>query len=281
MAYLCDPAATREVVARFGLHPQKRYGQNFLIDVSVPRQLIEGAGITEADTVLEIGPGIGTLTQLLAESARQVVAVEIDSHLLPVLAETLSAYQNVTVLHQDILKTDICTLADTYSPGRPLQVAANLPYYITTPILLRLLEGHLPITRITVMIQKEVADRMAAGPGNKDYGALSLAVQYYAEVETICQVPPSAFIPQPGVDSCVISLRLRETPPVEVRDEAAFMRLIRAAFGQRRKTLANALNSASFDRGAVEGALAEMDLDPRIRGEALTLEQFAGLSDRL
>ena len=306
--YLSDPAATREVLTRFGLHARKRYGQNFLISPEIPGRLIDGAGITPKDVVLEIGPGIGTLTQHLACAARHVIAVELDSGLLPVLSETLSGYDNVTVLHQDILDTDIRALAREYSPDRPLQVAANLPYYITTPILLRLLDGRLPISRITVMVQREVAERMAAGPGSKAYGALSLAVQYYSEVEIICDVPPSSFIPRPEVDSCVVSLSLggesgvptdtepgvpansepgtsdrADTDTLTPEEEAFLMSVVRDAFGERRKTLANALVSAHIvpDRQSAETALLALGLDVRIRGEALTLRQYIDLSREL
>ncbi|MCD8068819.1 MAG: 16S rRNA (adenine(1518)-N(6)/adenine(1519)-N(6))-dimethyltransferase RsmA [Lachnospiraceae bacterium] len=284
MAYLANPLNTMAVLKKYGFITQKKYGQNFLIDANVLEKIIAGAEIRKDDCVLEIGPGIGTMTQYLAEAAGRVAAVEIDSHLLPVLEDTLSAYNNVTVIYGDILKTDIRGIAEEYNGGRPIKVAANLPYYITTPVILRLLECGAPIESITVMVQKEVADRMEAGPGSKDYGALSLAVQYYARPQILTRVSASCFLPRPTVDSSVIRLAGYEKPPVAVRDERFMFALIRAAFNQRRKTLANSLANAAdlrVTREQVTDELLEMGLPAAVRGEALTLKEFAGLSDRL
>ncbi len=284
MADLANPQNTLAVLRKYGFTAQKKYGQNFLIDANVLEKIISGAQITKDDCVLEIGPGIGTMTQYLAEAAGRVIAVEIDRHLLPVLEDTLSSYDNVTVIHEDILKVDIDRLAEEYHGGRPLKVVANLPYYITTPVILKLLQGGAPIESVTVMVQKEVAQRMESGPGTKNYGALSLAVQYYAKPEILTIVSASCFLPRPNVDSAVIRLRKCETPPVEVRDDKFLFALIRAAFNQRRKTLVNALTNAAdlkVSREEVCAALSEMGLSATVRGEALSLKEFAQLADRL
>ena len=281
MSRLTDPGETTAVLKKHGLSLKKRYGQNFLIDARVLDRIVAAAEISREDTVLEIGPGIGTLTQALAEAAGRVVAVEIDRDLIPVLSETLAAYSNVEVVNEDILKYDIAALAS--QAGGRLKVVANLPYYITTPIIMNLLEGDIPAESITVMIQKEVAERMAAGPGGKEYGALSLAVQYYAEPELIANVPPNCFIPRPAVSSVVIKLTLLKEPPVQVKDPDRMFALIRAAFGQRRKTLCNSLTNAdrSLTKTKVAQVLKDMELDENIRGEALSLSRFAELTGRL
>lgn len=284
MAFLATPGSTAEVLRKYGFNFQKKYGQNFLIDGNILEKIMEASGITGQDYVLEIGPGIGTMTQYLAERAREVVAVEIDRALIPILEDTLSAYDNVTVIHQDILKVDIRQMAEERNGGNPIKVVANLPYYITTPILMGLLESGVPLDSITIMVQKEVAERMQVGPGTKDYGALSLAVQYYAKPEIVMQVPPSCFMPRPNVGSAVIRLTRHGQPPVRVRDEQRMFALIRASFNQRRKTLVNALTNAAgleLSKDAVAEALGQMGLPPTVRGEALTLEQFAILSGLL
>jgi len=284
MAYLGNPKETFAVLERHGFHFQKKYGQNFLIDTHVLDRIIEAAQITPEDFVLEIGPGIGTMTQYLAEAAREVAAVEIDGKLIPILEDTLSGYDNVTVIHQDILKVDIEALAREKNGGRPIKVVANLPYYITTPIIMALFEQDIPLESVTVMVQKEVADRMMVGPGTKDYGALSLAVQYYSVPEIVANVPPNCFVPRPAVGSAVIRLQRYTEPPVKVDDPAAMFRLIRAAFNQRRKTLQNALHNSpdlNLEKEDVVRALGEMGLPPAVRGEKLTLEEFARLSDLL
>ena len=292
MAYLGTPSATAAVIEKYQFNFQKRYGQNFLIDTNILKKIIEEAGVTKEDCVVEIGPGIGTMTQYLAESAREVVAVEIDKNLIPILEDTLSEYDNVTVINEDILKVDLRKLAEEKNNGRPVKIVANLPYYITTPIIMGLFENQVPLSSITIMVQKEVADRMQVGPGTKDYGALSLAVQYYARPEIVLQVPPACFMPRPGVGSAVIRLTKHEQPPVQAKDEKKLFAVIRAAFGQRRKTLANALtNCFCYEAGSgktqrvtrqqVYDALEQMKLSQTIRGEALTLEQFAELSDLL
>ncbi len=284
MANLGIAKNTIEIIQKYGFAFQKRFGQNFLVDTHVLERIIRAAGLTKEDIVLEIGPGIGTMTQYLAENAGRVVAVEIDSNLIPILKETLQAYDNVTVLNEDILKVDIRALAEEYNGGRPIKVVANLPYYITTPIIMGLFESQVPIDNITVMVQKEVAERMQAGPGTKDYGALSLAVQYYAEPYIVANVPPNCFIPRPGVGSAVIRLTRHQEMPVKVKDEKLMFSLIRASFNQRRKTLQNGLsNSAelSFSKEEIAAAIQALGLSPTVRGEALTLEQFAGLADAL
>ena len=284
MADLGIPQNTIEVLQKHHFSIQKKYGQNFLIDAGVLERIMDAAQITKDDCVLEIGPGIGTMTQRLAEYAGEVVAVEIDKKLIPILEETLGIYDNVTLINDDILKVDIRKIVDEKNGGRPVKVVANLPYYITTPIIMGLFESHVPLKSVIVMVQKEVAERMQVGPGTKDYGALSLAVQYYAKPKIVANVPPNCFIPRPNVGSAVVMLTRYGEPPVKVADEARMFALIRAAFNQRRKTLANALSNApdlGLSRERVTVALMKMQLSPTIRGEALTLEQFAELSGEL
>ncbi len=285
MAYLGDPKRTIEILNKYHIVFQKKFGQNFLIDTHVLDKIIAAAGITRDDMVLEIGPGIGTMTQYLCENAGKVIAVEIDRTLVPILEnDTLSGYDNFRIINEDVLKLDLKKLIDEENGGRPIKVAANLPYYITTPIVMKLLEERLPIDNITVMVQKEVAERMQAGPGSKDYGALSLAVQYYAEAYIAANVPPNCFMPRPNVGSAVIRLTLHREPPVKVRDEKLMFALIRASFNQRRKTLQNGIVNSpelSFTKEQVAAALSGMGLSESVRGEALTLEQFGELSDRL
>ncbi len=282
MASLGIPQNTIAVLQKHNFHIQKKYGQNFLIDTHVLEKIISSSGVTKEDFVLEIGPGIGTMTQYLCEAAREVVAVEIDRKLIPVLAETLADYKNVTVLNEDILKVDIARLAAEHNNSRPVKVVANLPYYITTPIIMGLFERHAPVDSITVMVQKEVADRMQVGPGTKDYGALSLAVQYYATPALIANVPPNCFLPRPKVGSAVIRLTRHERAPVQVADEALMFALIRASFRQRRKTLVNGLCNAPelhLTKEIVLESLAELGVAPAVRGETLTLTQFAEFSN--
>ncbi len=284
MATLGTPKATIEIIQKYGFTFQKKFGQNFLIDPHVIEKIIRAAEITEEECVLEIGPGIGTMTQYLAEHARRVVAVEIDANLIPILQETLASYENVVIINQDILKIDICALADTYNDGKPIKVVANLPYYITTPIIMKLFESQVPVDNITVMVQKEVADRMQAGPGNKDYGALSLAVQYYAQPYIAANVPPNCFIPRPGVGSAVIRLTRHKNPPVQVNDPNLMFQLIRASFNQRRKTLQNGLNNSPdlpYSKETIAAAIESLGLPSAVRGETLTLQQFAQLSNCL
>ena len=284
MANLGNPKNTIEIIQKYEFMFQKKFGQNFLIDAHVLEKIISAAGITKDDCVLEIGPGIGTMTQYLAENAGRVVAVEIDRNLIPILKETLADYDNVTVINEDILRVDIKALAEEYNGGKPIKVVANLPYYITTPIIMGLFESGVPIDNITVMVQKEVADRMKEGPGSKDYGPLSLAVQYYAEPEIVANVPPNCFIPRPNVGSAVIRLTRHKEMPVEVKDPALMFKIIRASFNQRRKTLQNGLGNAPelpYTKEQIAAAIAEMGLTPTIRGEALSLAQFAQLSDIL
>jgi 16S rRNA (adenine1518-N6/adenine1519-N6)-dimethyltransferase len=281
---LSDPKKTIEVIQKYQFAFQKRFGQNFLIDAHVLEKIVSAAGITKDDCVLEIGPGIGTMTQYLAESAGQVIAVEIDTNLLPILADTLKDYSNVKVINQDILKVDINELVKEYNNGRPIKVVANLPYYITTPIIMGLFESNVPIDNITVMVQKEVADRMQVGPGSKDYGALSLAVQYYASPYIVANVPPNCFIPRPNVGSAVIRLTRYQEPPVQVKDPKLMFKLIRASFNQRRKTLANGLNNSPeihLPKEVITTAIESLGKGPSVRGEALTLQEFAMLSDRI
>ena len=284
MEKLSNPKKTIEIIQKYQFGFQKKFGQNFLIDDHVLTKIMDGANVTKDDFVLEIGPGIGTMTQYLAERARQVLAVEIDTKLLPILEETLAPYDNVEVLNNDILKVDMNEMANKYNNGKPIKVVANLPYYITTPIIMGLFESGVPIDNITVMVQKEVADRMQVGPGTKDYGALSLAVQYYAEPYIIANVPPNCFIPRPNVGSAVIRLTRHQEPPVQVKDEKLMFRIIRASFNQRRKTLQNGLNNAqdlSFSKEEIVKAIESIGLKATVRGEALTLEEFAKLSDAL
>lgn len=279
---LSDPKKTIEVIQKYQFAFQKRFGQNFLIDAHVLEKIVSAAGITKDDCVLEIGPGIGTMTQYLAESAGQVIAVEIDTNLLPILTDTLKDYSNVKVINQDILKVDINELVKEYNNGRPIKVVANLPYYITTPIIMGLFESNVPIDNITVMVQKEVADRMQVGPGSKDYGALSLAVQYYASPYIVANVPPNCFIPRPNVGSAVICLTRYQEPPVQVKDPKLMFKLIRASFNQRRKTLQNGLNNSpeiSFSKEEITKAIESLGVSPSVRGEALSLEQFAQLAN--
>lgn len=284
MAYLGNPAYTMAVLEKHGFHFQKKYGQNFLIDKNILEKIVDAAEIGADDVVLEIGPGIGTMTQYLCERAREVIAVEIDDKLIPVLADTLSEYDNVTVIHEDILKVDIRALAEEKNGGRPIKVVANLPYYITTPIIMELFESRVPLESVTVMVQKEVAERMKEGPGSKDYGALSLAVAYYAVAEIIAEVPPACFIPRPKVSSMVIRLTCHREPPVEVRDEKFLFSVIRASFQQRRKTLVNGLNNAPWipvDREEITRCVESLGYGPSVRGEKLTLEEFARLANLL
>lgn len=284
MADLGILSNTLKVLEKYNFNFQKKFGQNFLIDTHILEKIIDGAEISEDDCVLEIGPGIGTMTQYLCERARFVICVEIDKNLIPILEDTLSAYDNKIIINQDVLKVDINELAQKYNDGKPIKVVANLPYYITTPIIMGLFESHVPLHSITVMVQKEVAERMQVGPGTKDYGALSLAVQYYASPQVLTIVSAGCFIPRPNVDSAVIRLTLHESNPVSVQDEALMFQLIRASFNQRRKTLVNGLTNAGLQGITKENileALNEMNLPATIRGEALTLEQFAQLSDLL
>ena len=278
------PKNTIEIIQKYQFAFQKKFGQNFLIDTHVLDKIIKAAGVTKDDLVLEIGPGIGTMTQYLADAARQVIAVEIDTNLIPILNETLKDYDNIKIINDDILKVDINQLAQEYNQGRPIKVVANLPYYITTPIIMGLFEGGVPIDNITVMVQKEVADRMQVGPGSKDYGALSLAVQYYAEPYIVANVPPNCFMPRPNVGSAVIRLTRHENPPVQVKDKNLMFKLIRASFNQRRKTLQNGLNNSpeiQYTKEQIGAAIESLGVSPSIRGEALTLEQFARLADYL
>lgn len=284
MEKLSNPQVTIQTIKKYEFAFQKKFGQNFLIDDHVITKIINAAEITKDDLVLEIGPGIGTLTQYLAESAGKVIAVEIDKNLIPILGETLAEYDNVTVINEDILKLDINRLVEEENDGKPIKVVANLPYYITTPIIMGLFESHVPLQSITVMVQKEVADRMQVGPGSKDYGALSLAVQYYAKPYIAANVPPNCFIPRPGVGSAVIRLTRYEEPPVMVKDESLMFKLIRASFNQRRKTLQNGIANSPelpYSKAQVEKALEKMGLAANVRGESLTLAEFAKLSDTI
>ena len=283
--HLGNPTNTIAVLNRYGFDFKKKFGQNFLIDENVVEKIVREAGVTKDDFVVEVGPGIGTMTQILCENAREVVAVEIDKKLIPILTEdTLSYYDNVTVINEDILKLDICKLAEEKNQGKPIKIVANLPYYITTPIIMGLFENEVPVESITVMVQKEVADRMQTGPGNKDYGALSLAVQYYADPYIVANVPPNCFMPRPKVGSAVIRLTCHQEKPVQVQDEKLMFNIIRASFNQRRKTLANGLKNAAtldFTKEEVEAAIDALGKGASVRGETLTLEEFARLSDLL
>ena len=281
---LGNPQNTIEILKKYNFSFQKKYGQNFLIDTHVLDKIIAAAHITKDDFVIEVGPGIGTMTQYLAAAAGKVAAVEIDGSLIPILEDTLSAYDNVHIINRDILKLDIRKLVEEENGGRPVKVVANLPYYITTPIIMGLFESHVPLESVTVMVQKEVADRMQVGPGTKDYGALSLAVQYYAKPHIVANVPPNCFMPRPKVGSAVIRLDRYEKPPVEVKDEKLMFRIIRASFNQRRKTLVNGLKNSpelSFSKEEIESAVEQLGKGLNIRGEALTLEEFAFLSNKL
>ncbi len=284
MADLGNPKNTIAVLQKYQFNFAKKFGQNFLIDTHVLDKIIQAAEITKEDYVLEIGPGIGTMTQYLCEAAKAVIAVEIDDNLIPILQDTLQAYDNVTVLHQDILKVDLTELVRERCEGKPIKVVANLPYYITTPIIMGLFEGQVPLTSVTVMVQKEVAQRMQAGPGTKDYGALSLAVQYFSQPYLVANVPPNCFMPRPKVGSAVIRLTRHEKPPVEVKDQRLLFALIRASFNQRRKTLVNGLSNSpeiSFSKEEILKAVEALGAGLTVRGEALTLEQFARLADLL
>lgn len=284
MPTLGNPSSTMEILKKYGFSIQKKYGQNFLIDGHILDKIVEQAGIDKEDFVLEVGPGIGTLTQYLAQAAFFVTAIEIDTHLIPILEETLQEYDNVKVLNQDILKADLTEVLHTYGAGHTIKVVANLPYYITTPIIMNLLQSEVFVDSITVMVQKEVADRMQAGSGTKDYGSLSLAVQYYAKAEQVIQVSANCFIPRPKVGSSVIRLTRYQTPPLKAKDESFLFQIIRSAFNQRRKTLANSLANAealAVSKEQAVMAIEKLDLTPSIRGEALTLEQFCRLSDEL
>ncbi|BDF49052.1 16S rRNA (adenine(1518)-N(6)/adenine(1519)-N(6))-dimethyltransferase RsmA [Eisenbergiella sp.] len=284
MPKLGTPTGTIEVLQKYNFNFQKKFGQNFLIEPRVLETIVEAAGVGKDDCVLEIGPGIGTMTQYLAEEAGKVVAVEIDKALIPILKDTLAAYPNVTVIHGDILKMDVKELVRERNAGKPVKVVANLPYYITTPIIMQLFESHVPLESITIMVQTEVAERMQVGPGTKDYGALSLAVQYYSRPEIVTHVPPSCFMPKPNVGSTVIRLARYEQPPVVTTDEEFMFKLIRASFNQRRKTLVNGLCNASglnLSKAEVAEALEKMELPPAVRGETFTLEQFARLGSLL
>ena len=284
MEKLSNPQVTIQTIKKYEFAFQKKFGQNFLIDDHVITKIINAAEITKNDLVLEIGPGIGTMTQYLAESAGKVIAVEIDKNLIPILGETLAEYDNVTIINEDILKLDINRLVEEENDGKPIKVVANLPYYITTPIIMGLFESHVPLQSITVMVQKEVADRMQVGPGSKDYGALSLAVQYYAKPYIAANVPPNCFIPRPGVGSAVIRLTRYEEPPVMVKDESLMFKLIRASFNQRRMTLQNGIANSPelpYSKEQLEKALEKMGLAANVRGESLTLAEFAKLSDTI
>lgn len=284
MASLGNPKNTIEILQKYQFTFQKKFGQNFLIDTHVLEKIIEAANVGKEDLVLEIGPGIGTLTQYLCEAAREVIAVEIDKYLIPILHDTLSEYQNVTILNQDILKLDLNALVNEKNNGKPIKIVANLPYYITTPIIMELFESHIPVDNITVMVQKEVAQRMQAQPSTKDYGALSLAVQYYANPYIVANVPPNCFMPRPNVGSAVIRLTRYTEAPVQVENETLLFQLIRASFNQRRKTLVNGLTNASklpYSKEEIMEAIEKLGWSAKIRGEALTLEQFADLSNQL
>ena len=284
MSTLGIPKNTIEILKKYNFNFQKKFGQNFLIDTHVLERIIQEAEINRQDMVLEIGPGIGTMTQYLCENAREVIAVEIDKALIPILGDTLSEYDNITVINEDILKVDINALVNEKNGGKPIKVVANLPYYITTPIIMGLFEKKVSVDSITVMVQKEVAQRMQAGPGTKDYGALSLAVQYYAKPEIVANVPPNCFMPRPNVSSAVIRLKLYDKPFVEVENEKLLFKIIRASFAQRRKTLLNSIHNSgelSYTKEQVAEALNQMGISENIRGEALNLEQFAKLSDIL
>ena len=283
MATLGIPSNTIEILKKYNFSFQKRFGQNFLIDTHVLEKIVDEAGIDEDDCVLEIGPGIGTMTQYLCERAGRVIAVEIDKALIPILNDTLSSYSNVEIINEDILKVDITNLCNKYNNGRPIKVVANLPYYITTPIIMGLFESGCPLESITIMVQKEVADRMKCGPGSKDYGALSLAVQFYSNPEIVANVSPESFIPKPGVGSTVIRLTRYPKPPVEVDDEKYMFKLIRAAFNMRRKTMVNSLMSGNLGltKEEILSAINKLNLSPQVRGEALTLNEFAALSNIL
>ena len=280
--YLGNPKYTVEILQKYNFVFQKRFGQNFLIDENIIRKIIDASGITKEDLVIEIGPGIGTLTQYLAEKAREVIAIEIDKALIPILEDTLKEWPNVTVINQDILKIDLRKLIIDRNKGQPVRIVANLPYYITTPIIMGILEQQIPVSTMVFMMQKEVAERIEASPGTKEYGALSLAVKYYSEISHVSEVPPNCFIPRPAVSSRVVCMKRYEKPPVRAENEELLFRLIRASFNQRRKTFANSVkNALSYDRETTEEILVQMGLPPNIRGEALTLNQFTQIAEKL
>lgn len=284
MATLGIPQNTIAVLQKHNFSIQKKFGQNFLIDPHVLEKIVEAAEITSDDFVLEIGPGLGTMTQYLCECAGSVAAVEIDRNLIPILEENLSPYDNVKIIHGDILKLDLIDFVNGENMGNPIKIVANLPYYITTPIIMKIFESHVPIQSITIMVQREVADRMQAEPGTKDYGALSLAVQYYARPELVANVPPNCFLPRPNVGSAVIRLIRHAEVPVQVEDETLMFRIIRASFNQRRKTLANGLNNSleiALPKEVIQESIEELGVPVTVRGEALSLEQFAELSNIL
>ena len=284
MADIGNPRSTMEIISKYNFNFKKDYGQNFLIDGNVLQRIVECAEVGPEDTVIEIGPGIGSMTQYLCRAAKHVIAVEIDKTLIPILEETLGEYDNIKIINEDVLKVDLKAIAEEYNDGKPVKVVANLPYYITTPIIMGLFEKDVPIESITVMVQKEVADRMQVGPGTKDYGALSLAVQYYSRPHIVLNVSPECFVPKPKVGSAVIRMDKYEEPPIKAKDSRFMFKVIRAAFNQRRKTLVNALKNSSelsLDKESIESAIAQMELSPTVRGEALTLEEFARLADIL
>ncbi len=281
---IATPSKTKEIIEQNAFYFKKNYGQNFLIDANVLQNIISAADISPEDFVLEIGPGIGSLTQFLAEHARQVVAVEIDDHLIPILKETVGAYENLTIIHSDVLKLDLGALIGEQNGGKPIKVAANLPYYITTPILMELLEKEYPISSITVMVQREVAERMQAAPGTKDYGALSVAVQFYSTPHPDFLVPPACFMPRPKVDSAVITLHIGQNQRPDVTDRAFFFRIVKSAFAQRRKTLVNTLSATaglSCTKEQLLSVLETLHLSPTVRGETLSVEQFAAVANAL
>ncbi|KAE9628753.1 MAG: rRNA (adenine1518-N6/adenine1519-N6)-dimethyltransferase [Epulopiscium sp.] len=284
MDLIASPSKTKEILSKYPFVFRKKYGQNFLIDSHVLNKIIKGAQITEEDCVLEIGPGIGSLTQVLSFQAKKVIAVEIDDQLIPILNDTLGQYDNIKIIHGDILKIDLKKLIEEENSNQPIKVVANLPYYITTPIIMELLESKLPVKSITIMVQKEVAQRLAASPGSKDYGAISVAVQYYSKPCLLANVPHNCFIPRPNVDSAVIHLEVLNEPTVSVKDEALFFKIIKAAFSQRRKTLINSLynqNVISISKEEMASILSRVGLDENIRGEVLSIDEFAKLSDAL
>ncbi|WP_078593264.1 16S rRNA (adenine(1518)-N(6)/adenine(1519)-N(6))-dimethyltransferase RsmA [Evansella clarkii] len=281
---IATPKRTKEILERFGFSFKKSLGQNFLIDTNILNRIVDAAEVTESTGVIEIGPGIGALTEQLAKRAQKVVAFEIDQRLIPILKETLSSYPHVEVINEDVLKADVKqVVSGKFQEGEDLAVVANLPYYVTTPILMKLLEENLPVRTIVVMVQKEVADRIAAGPGTKDYGSLSIAAQYYADADTAFTVPKTVFVPQPNVDSAILRLTIRDTPPVQVEDEAFFFEMVRASFAQRRKTLLNNMSrhfGEDLEKSEVEKVIQEAGIDPKRRGESLHMEEFAALSSR-
>ncbi|WP_293753428.1 16S rRNA (adenine(1518)-N(6)/adenine(1519)-N(6))-dimethyltransferase RsmA [Vallitalea sp.] len=281
---IASPKRTIEIVKKYDFAFQKKFGQNFLIDSHVLNKIITSSNINKEDVVIEIGPGIGSLTQQLAENAKQVIAVEIDKKLIPILEDTLSDYNNITIINEDILKVDIVKLVKEKNDNKPIKVVANLPYYITTPIIMGLFESNVPVDSITVMVQKEVADRMKAKPGTKDYGALSLAVGYYSEPYIVANVPPNCFMPRPKIGSAVIRLTKHKQPPVDVVDAKLLFKIIRASFNQRRKTLINGLYNnleGMFEKDQLKHAIENIGLKLNVRGETLSLEEFSNLANEL